>query len=130
MKMVFKILLKIFSVVMCIFLFTILNLYLISYNVSKTINCDNITKIVQEIDIINVLEESNPKIITSLYDFAHNNNIDEEIINKVINSYEVKSILANYCGNIVNSLFYGNASSKLIPDELIDKYSKKMSLML
>lgn len=120
-----KIVLKILSLVMCVILFLTLNLYLITYNVSKIVTKDNAMELVKDIDVVKTLEEQENDSLNALYQYADNNNLDRSIITDVIGSDEVKEIAIDYFMNLVDTILYGKESIPFDSNKIVVMFSTK-----
>lgn len=114
---------KIASLCLCFVLFVMISMYIGLLVAPNLITKDNVTTIINDIDMQEVLSANESNSLNQLYEIADNNNIDREIVNGVINSNEFKTLISNYYGDVTEYLLTGEEGDIITSNQIIDIFN-------
>ena len=128
---------KIVSLFLCFVLFVMICMYIGLLIGPKLISKDNVSTIVNDMDIKEVLTTSDSSSLDRLYTIADNNNVDRKIVDGIINSNEFKTLISEYYGDVAYYLSSGVEGTTITADkivqtvdEVLDRTSKELGITL
>ena len=117
-------------VILNIILFVAISSLLLLLPIRKVVAEDTIKDIILDFDIESAVNNNDDvknevkNLFKPIYDEAKEIGIDEEVVNKLINSKEVKELIGTATGNIIESALTGK-NKKIISDNDIEKLINK-----
>lgn len=108
------------SLFLCLILFVVLVFYLCFYLTPKIVTKDNVSILVSELDIKEILGKEDYSVFDSLYEVAELNNIDKTVVDDIINSKEIKTLLGNHFGSLVDAFLYEKEPQNITANELLN----------
>lgn len=128
---------KIVSLFLCFVLFIMICMYIGLLIGPKLISKDNVSTIVNDMDMKEILTTNDSDSLDRLYTIADNNNIDRQIVDGIINSNEFKALISEYYGDVAHYLSSGQegiiiTADKIVQtvDEVLDRTAQELGITL
>lgn len=128
---------KIVSLFLCFVLFIMICMYIGLLIGPKLISKDNVSTIVNDMDMKEILNTNDSDSLDRLYTIADNNNIDRQIVDGIINSNEFKALISEYYGDVAHYLSSGQegtiiTADKIVQtvDEVLDRTAQELGITL
>lgn len=121
---------KFISIILSIILIILIAFLICLLPIKKVLQKDNVKEIVNSIEIEEMIKEDEnfkevvDELFTPIYIEARKYNISDEYVVKLMNSDEVKSLIASITGNIIDSALTGE-NQKIIQNEDINNLVTK-----
>lgn len=121
---------KFISIILSIILIILIAFLICLIPIKKVLQKDNVKEIVSSIEIEEMIKEDEnfkeviDELFTPIYIEARKYNISDEYVVKLMNSDEVKSLIASITGNIIDSALTGE-NQKIIQNEDISNLVTK-----
>lgn len=116
--------LEVVSKVGCFFLSILLFFSLISYLsleiTTRIVNKEMISNIVKEVDVEELLNKDDSNTMNELYQIAEENNVDKSVVDGIVNSKELKGIIGDYYGEMVDAFLYDKEVEGITSSQIID----------
>lgn len=110
---------KIIALCLCFVLFVMICMYIGLLIGPKLITKENVSTMINEVDIKEVLTTNKSDSLDKLYTIADNNNVDRQIVDGIINSNEFKTLISEYYGDVVEYLSSGVEGTTITADKIV-----------
>lgn len=128
---------KIIALCLCFVLFVMICMYIGLLIGPKLITKENVSTMINEVDIKEVLTTNKSDSLDKLYTIADNNNVDRQIVDGIINSNEFKILISEYYGDVAEYLSSGVevttiTADKIVQtvDDVLDRTSSELGITL
>lgn len=103
-----------------ILLFFSLSAYLSLEITTRIVNKEMISNVVKEVDVEELLNKDNNNTMNELYQIAEENNVDKSVVDGIVNSKELKGVIGDYYGEMVDALLYDKEVEGITSSQIID----------
>ncbi len=110
---------KIIALCLCFVLFVMICMYIGLLIGPKLITKENVSTMINEVDIKEVLTTNKSDSLDKLYTIADNNNVDRQIVDGIINSHEFKTLISEYYGDVAEYLSSGVEGTTITADKIV-----------